>query len=683
MKSVFRVLPVCALVLAGARAEAKNAIQLENEKAVDSARDSWLPKLDSVTWQAVDIGINGTIDVYPAKWSVRTGESLGLRVSTTAARFRLRVYRIGWYGNSAMGPVGSRLVHEWPSLDGIKQAFPIEDDQTGIAEAKWKDVVTLTIPSDWVTGHYVVRATTDAGKEAYSYFIVRDDGAKTRAPIIYVDTNATAQAYNPWPKLFDASGTQIGGKSAYPYNSAGVNVKATGQPRAVALSFDRPYGENWGLGIWRDWTVPTVQWLEQKGFDVAYADDLDLDVGHILYGRKLFMDSGHDEYWSRGMWDSIEWARDKGLNLAWFSGNNLLWQVRYEPGSGGPKSTMTTYKGAAYPNSAICGTCAEWGGDPEFVLAREAKQKGDTTAYLAHLRNVTYAWPNLRDFDPVTNKAIDPPTPVARSPMPLQGLVNGPKLPSCGASPSPSDSCLGIPWIVKSSTHWIYTGAGVIGGVNTRLADGDRIHQVVGYEMDHARVGQTLSTRPKGQVILAATDRAPFTGLFNAQYYEHASGAKVFAAGTIDWSWALPRDGMGQWGSVKLKAAVNATTTVEQAVEGITINVLNKMTEGETRIPIPPEGIPGEPPPPPVGSSRDGRRDVPPIEEPIDDDPGTSAPSNPPIDDSVSDAGSISPAATQEKGTASSGGCNASGPKGGGAPFALLLAALAAVRRRR
>ena len=387
-------------------AHADNPIQIENKKPVDPVKDSWLPKLDPTTYEAKDVAINGSagaIDAYPSSWSVRNGDTLGLRVSTKAASFRTRIYRIGWYSNSPTGSVGSRLMYEVASTPGVDQPFPAENADTGLAEANWKDTLTVKIPNDWVTGQYVVRFTTDAGKESFTYFALRDDASATKAPILYVDTLATAFAYNPWPKVMTDPAdpkTQKSGKSTYSYNSMGVDVKASGAKQAVAVSFDRPHGENWGLGIWRDWTVPTVQWLEQRGYDVAYANSLDQHQGYVLGSRKVWLDSGHDEYWSRSMYDNVEAALGKGLNLAWFSGNDLSWQVRFEPGSGGPLSTMVAYKIASYPDEGRCGTCWDWGGDPEFALALKAKQAGDKAGNIAHLRNVSYAWAGLKDWDP-------------------------------------------------------------------------------------------------------------------------------------------------------------------------------------------------------------------------------------------------------------------------------------------
>ena len=629
-----------------AAAHADNAIQIENKKTVDKNVDNWQPDYDA-SYQAKNIGIDGTIDGYPSSWSLKNGDTLGLRVSTTAAKFRARIYRLGWYGG-----VGSRLVWQsgdTASLAGERQAFPAENADTGLVEAKWHDSASVPIPADWVTGQYVVRFTTDTGMEGFTYFTLRDDTAATKGAILFVDSINTANAYNPWPKIVDGSGKVTGGKSLYNYNSGGTVTKAAGDVQAVAVSFDRPHGENWGLGIWRDWTVPMVQWLEQRGYDVAYANSIDMDAGYVFGSRKVWVDAGHDEYWTRGQWDNLESYRDKGLNLAWFSGNDASWQVRYEAGSGGAHSTMVGYKIAAYPDEHRCGTCWNWagpdgsGGDPEFQLALMAKKAGDTAGQLEHLKNVTYAWAGLKDWDPFADNPSYPgshgaplaaPKSIARVQIGLEGLMNGPKLPACPTGAAKDNPCYGITWVVDNSSHWIYAGTG--------LKDGDRIPLIVGYEMDNLREDATYSSRPPTQVKLAHTDSVftpdkgsatDFGGKFNAMYYQAKSGAHVFAAGTINWGWGLERPDVGQWGGIDLKTPVGSTT-LDQVITKMTVNILDKMITG-----------PGTPPTtyPDGGVIPDGGNPG--------DDAGTSG----------GDGGTTG-------GDASSGGDTAGGPGGPGNP---------------
>ena len=51
------------------------------------------------------------------------------------------------------------------------------------------------------------------------------------------------------------------------------------------------------------------------------------EQGALLH-HKLFLSVGHDEYWSGPQRAKVEAARDQGLNLAFFSGNEVFWRVR-------------------------------------------------------------------------------------------------------------------------------------------------------------------------------------------------------------------------------------------------------------------------------------------------------------------------------------------------------------------
>ena len=61
----------------------------------------------------------------------------------------------------------------------------------------------------------------------------------------------------------------------------------------------------------------------------------------------MFLSVGHDEYWSGGQRANVEAARDAGVNLAFFSGNEVFWKTRWEnsiDGSGTAYRTLVCYK---------------------------------------------------------------------------------------------------------------------------------------------------------------------------------------------------------------------------------------------------------------------------------------------------------------------------------------------------
>jgi hypothetical protein len=123
-------------------------------------------------------------------------------------------------------------------------------------------------------------------------------------------TTNTWNAYESW-----------GGKSLYPYNS-------TDNRQGHRVSFLRPINS----GIY-SWEAPFIIWAEQQGYKIDYAANDDLEFHpELLQHYRLIVSVGHDEYWSKGMRDHLEAFIGKGGNAAFFSGNSVTWQIRFEDG---------------------------------------------------------------------------------------------------------------------------------------------------------------------------------------------------------------------------------------------------------------------------------------------------------------------------------------------------------------
>jgi hypothetical protein len=69
---------------------------------------------------------------------------------------------------------------------------------------------------------------------------------------------------------------------------------------------------------------------------------------------------GHDEYWSKNQRNNVETARNAGVHLAFFSGNEVYWKTRWESPSGSEDRTLVCYKegllGDSTKGERTCGT---------------------------------------------------------------------------------------------------------------------------------------------------------------------------------------------------------------------------------------------------------------------------------------------------------------------------------------
>lgn len=263
------------------------------------------------------------IEGYCSRTSVRAGETIDLFVSTNpASPFRIDVYRMGYYGGA-----GARKVAALGPLAGKIQPDPPVGPNR-VRECRWEASASLKIPADWPSGVYLGKLTAEReGLQSYVIFVVRDDRP---ADFIFQCSDNTWQAYNRWPSQF---ALYDDGKNEW-YWGPGSDV-----------SFDRPYGKycqildaplSAGSGEWFLWEYPLAYWLERHGYDVTYVSNTDTHADPSgLTRARGFLSVGHDEYYSIEMYQNLKGAIEKGLNVAFLSGNTCCGRIDPRPSSAG------------------------------------------------------------------------------------------------------------------------------------------------------------------------------------------------------------------------------------------------------------------------------------------------------------------------------------------------------------
>lgn len=274
------------------------------------------------------------IQGYASATSVVAGDTLSFYVDTAAPSFDLTVFRVGYYQGA-----GARQVAQQSAVSGGPQPRCLDELATGLIRCdNWRPSLTVAVPDDWPTGVYLARF--EAGSEANAtVFVVRDDAAASDLLVQIPVT--TYQAHNPY-----------GGKSTLDASSGSCSVAESGNPRAVAVSFDRPYAQALdGPDGFLQNDVFWVQWLEAQGYGVSYATSLDVhawgapDAENGLLGHRAFLSIGHDAYWSQEMWTAVTAARDAGVSLGFFSASTARWRIRLEPSTRGDADrVLVVYK---------------------------------------------------------------------------------------------------------------------------------------------------------------------------------------------------------------------------------------------------------------------------------------------------------------------------------------------------
>ena len=448
-----------------------NPIVIENQQPGTS---QW-----QIPWGSAGTDAGGQIKGYASATSVDKGETLTFYVSVNPSQtYTIDVYRVGWYQG-----LGGRLMQHIGPLSGVRQPTCPTNPTTGMIECHWAAAYTLVTQTSWTSGIYLALMTNAQRYQNYIIFVVRDDGRT--AALLYQQPVTTYQAYNDYP--YDGAT----GKSLYNFNSYGATT-VTGGKAAAKVSFDRPYmgdgtASSWGQFF--SWEISFLRWLEKSGYDVAYATDVDTHAnGSRLLNYRGFLSVGHDEYWSKPMYDAVVAARDAGVNLAFFGANAVYTQARFETSSSGvPNRVLVVYRNANLDPIA----------DPS-------------------LKTVNWR-------DPPLNR-------------PEQALIGVQYTNQVLWRPQYDGY---VPYIVTNSGNWVYAGTG--------FKDGDSAPGIVGYEVDRWYANYAQPNAVQGTYALLSN--SPFTSNSNTQdygnssIYQAPSGAWVFGAGTMGWGRALDNFG--------------------------------------------------------------------------------------------------------------------------------------------
>jgi hypothetical protein len=580
---------------------------------------------------------------FAAKTSVTVGEALPLKLShspglpnTTA---NLEIYRLGYYGG-----LGGRRV---ATINGVpvnaqgNSGFLDPTDDLGYNTGATWNVSHSLNTTGFETGMYLVKVVANglgAGtpNETHIPFIVRADG-RARDLLVVMPTN-TWQAYNAWS-----------GKSLYVYNSSSAytvigpsaNAPYAGQYRAAKVSFDRPMSNmyndfNWVLRT----EFPLIWWLERQGYNLAYTDDYGVHSQPAELRpplTKTVAIAGHSEYWSSEMRTNMEAARDAGANIASFSANTAYWQVRLED-NGRSLVCFKTVQDSDIETDGTDGVNAfgpglDARGGANDPLGADAAVGGvGANADKPALATTTFRDPGAAIVDPDAPDNL----PAARN-FEGRGRVgpNRPENALFGVMYIGDDDNVSYPLEVPAGAGtggefgahpaWRHTtvanrGGATIGG------------NLVGWEWDAIPKGgyytRYVGRQPAGVQRLAET--VPQLGVpgsdlaylrdagrdyegspdaqgreIHAVTYRAPSGAYVFAAGTIQWSFGLGPHFEASGGATYENPPVDSYSVLNGVIQQATHNILYDggvvpaTAEGVVfdDQPAPPQGPPSTGPP--------------------------------------------------------------------------------------
>ena len=122
--------------------------------------------------------------------------------------------------------------------------------------------------------------------------------------------------------------------------------------RAYAVSYNRPIAMNSTTNsagpadfLFGE-EYAAIYWLEENGYNVSYISGIDAATnGSLLLNAKIYIDVGHDEYWTQSQYANVQAAANAGVNLAFLSGNNTYWACELAADINNvPNRTLVQYK---------------------------------------------------------------------------------------------------------------------------------------------------------------------------------------------------------------------------------------------------------------------------------------------------------------------------------------------------
>ncbi|MDB5567130.1 N,N-dimethylformamidase beta subunit family domain-containing protein, partial [Caballeronia mineralivorans] len=451
------------------------------------------------------------IEGFATQISANEGQTISFKIDTALSGYTLDIYRLGYYGGN-----GARLVTTMHHSGADNQPNPIFNDATNTIDAgNWSVTDSWAIPSTAVSGVYFAKLTTDTGNfQNMIPFIVRNDG--TASGILFQTSDTTWEAYNSWGgyNLYQGPGGQSDRAYAVSYNRP-IDMNATallGGPQ------DFLFGEEYAA----------IYWLEQNGYNVSYISGIDAATNPaLLLNTSAYMDVGHDEYWSQSQYANVKAAASAGVDLAFLSGNQIYWDTELAPSfdaSHTANRTVVEYKDI-------------WSGT-------QLDPNGTSNGGAGLFRDPVYG----------------PGTPENS----LSGTIF--TVDDIGTLDN-----ISVPASMSQLRFWTNTTvASSNGGTLTRL---------LGYEWDSdldngfrptGLIDLSSTTRNVGSLLL---DNGATTGSGTAThsitlYRDTASGALIFGAGTVMWSWGLSN----QYAPYR-----GLTAPVSSAVQQSMVNLLADM----------------------------------------------------------------------------------------------------------
>lgn len=465
----------------------------------------------------------GDIQGFSTKESVQAGDTVQFKIQSKTP-YNVQIYRLGWYGGDGARQMSTaaEAAKTYPANYATNPASCTTKPAAGLVDCgNWPVTASWTVPSDAVSGLYIANLTQTDGDGLMPYpFVVRNDSSTS--DVVVQTSDQTWQAYNDY-----------GGQDLY----GGTGPAPDG--RAYEVSYNRPLDIGGDNGIYGS-EYMMLAWLERNGYDVSYTSGVDVSSANgaaLLEKHKVYLSSGHDEYWTQSQYSNVLAARKAGVRQGFFSGNEVFWKTRLAPSIDGTSTadrTLVCYKMTKMAqNNGIADPSGSWTG--------------------------TWMDPASKDY----GQDYQPPNILTGSMF----TVNGYRA-----------DAITVPGSYGKNRIWRNTSiAGLSSSQTATFPTG-----TLGYEWDS---DIDNSTRPAGAIDVSSTTvdindgklRMDWGNVYGngtathnlVEFRDQDSGALVFGTATVQWSWGLT--------NVPTYNPDDTVVTEDSRMQQATLNILADM----------------------------------------------------------------------------------------------------------
>ena len=249
-------------------------------------------------WDVAGAG-DPRIQGFATDISVPRAGGSAFKVDTTAASYRLDIYRIGYYGGGARG----RTI---VTRSAVRNEDACPRRETALIDC-----------SGWGCRR------PERPRHASGMYFAKPVAIRRSSHVVSWSATTPALRCCSRPRTPPGRPTTSTAAKLYGGNPVGAPTRSATTARSPRAGRSP---EDWLFNA----EYPMVRFLERTATTSPTRPASTATARRRAREHNVFLSVGHDEYWSGAQRANVEAARNAGVHLAFFSGNEIFWKTRWE-----------------------------------------------------------------------------------------------------------------------------------------------------------------------------------------------------------------------------------------------------------------------------------------------------------------------------------------------------------------